>query len=178
LKLHGAGGPKGLGEMLSSASPCLRGGRIWIRIMPKHFRGLTCSSMGHIISRGVYVYDREHKRWLRERLEESHRSCCEQIERLRQSTFGQSQRETAGELTSYDNHPADLGTEMYERSRDVGLLTEALDELRDIEAALARLRSGEYGRCSMCGGLISFARMWAVPTTTMCEECISADRTT
>ena len=37
------------------------------------------------------------------------------------SLEGRSHRETVGELSAYDNHPADMGTELYEREKDFAL---------------------------------------------------------
>ncbi len=43
--------------------------------------------------------------------------------------------------------------------------------LNDIELALARLRSGEYGRCRTCEVRIAVAVLVAVPMTTLCLSC-------
>src|SRR5574343_737375 len=44
-------------------------------------------------------------------------------------------------------------------------------EIRMIEAALARIASGEYGACAKCGAEIGEARLDAVPYTPFCKEC-------
>ena len=46
-----------------------------------------------------------------------------------------------------------------------------LDELRRIDAALARHDAGEYGACVRCGNDISPARLDAVPDTPFCVKC-------
>jgi DnaK suppressor protein len=51
----------------------------------------------------------------------------------------------------------DILLELDERSRD---------EIRAIEAALDRIRRGEYGRCEVCGRPIPEARLRASPTAT------------
>ena len=43
--------------------------------------------------------------------------------------------------------------------------------LRAIEAALARIDDGSYGVCTMCGQVISLARLKAVPWTSVCIAC-------
>lgn len=43
--------------------------------------------------------------------------------------------------------------------------------LNDIEHALARLHSGECGRCRTCEGGIAVAVLLAVPMTTQCLSC-------
>lgn len=46
--------------------------------------------------------------------------------------------------------------------------------LNDIELALARLRSGEYGRCRTCSAPIAVTVLVAVPMTTLCLSCQTA----
>lgn len=45
------------------------------------------------------------------------------------------------------------------------------DELRDVEAALARLHEPEYGRCSACGADIPYERLRASPAARLCLPC-------
>ncbi len=44
-------------------------------------------------------------------------------------------------------------------------------ELRDIDAALARIDDGSYGSCVDCDSAISQARLTAYPTAKRCLEC-------
>lgn len=45
------------------------------------------------------------------------------------------------------------------------------DEIRRIQAALRRLREGEYGICAECGGDISEERLDVLPATPFCKTC-------
>jgi RNA polymerase-binding transcription factor DksA len=80
--------------------------------------------------------------------------------------------EETGELmsSSSDNHLADTASETYERELDEGLEEDARDQLRRVEAALARIEAGEYGRCEVDGEEIPEDRLEAVPWTTLCVE--------
>ena len=45
------------------------------------------------------------------------------------------------------------------------------DELRQIEGALRRLRSGKYGRCEECDTEIDVARLEILPFAATCVDC-------
>ncbi len=45
------------------------------------------------------------------------------------------------------------------------------EELRDIDAALGRIRAGSYGTCIRCGEPIGRARLDAYPTAKRCFTC-------
>ncbi|MEX0899673.1 MAG: TraR/DksA C4-type zinc finger protein [Gammaproteobacteria bacterium] len=47
-------------------------------------------------------------------------------------------------------------------------------ELRRIDAALARIESGDYGLCVDCDEPIAEGRLEANPTMTLCVSCASA----
>ena len=85
---------------------------------------------------------------------------------------GASLTEETGELmsSSADNHLADTASETYERELDEGLEEDAQDQLREVEAALQRIETGEYGTCSVCGKKIPVERLEAVPWTTLCID--------
>jgi DnaK suppressor protein len=78
--------------------------------------------------------------------------------------------ETGGELSSFDQHPGDSGTETFEMEKTVSLLEQVDDELQEIEAAAQRLERGTYGTCQACGRPIGNARLEAMPATRFCVE--------
>ncbi|MGO4547883.1 TraR/DksA C4-type zinc finger protein [Paenibacillus sp. 2TAB23] len=75
-----------------------------------------------------------------------------------------------GELSSYDNHPADLGTETFEKSRDMAIDETLSGQLEEVNRALERIEEEQYGNCDVCESAIPFERLQAVPTTTRCIE--------
>jgi RNA polymerase-binding protein DksA len=77
---------------------------------------------------------------------------------------------TGEQLSAADNHLADAATETYERELDEGLEEDARGQLRQVEKALGRIESGEYGRCEICGKEIPVERLEAVPWTTLCID--------
>jgi DnaK suppressor protein len=44
-------------------------------------------------------------------------------------------------------------------------------ELRQIEVAIGKIRSGTFGTCERCQKAIPFARLQALPYTSVCIEC-------
>ena len=78
--------------------------------------------------------------------------------------------DTAGELSSFDQHPGDSGTETFEMEKNVSLLEQVEYELSEIDAAFQRLERGEYGKCQACGRPIGDARLEAMPATRFCVE--------
>ncbi|HLR70662.1 MAG TPA: yteA family sporulation protein, partial [Pseudogracilibacillus sp.] len=81
-----------------------------------------------------------------------------------------SQTESIGELSSYDNHPADLGTELFERGKDLALQDHAERELEEINKALHALAEGTYGICRVCSMNIPYERLVTKPTADTCVE--------
>ena len=80
------------------------------------------------------------------------------------------EEETGELLSAADNPLADAATETYERELDEGLEEDARDQLRQVEKAIERIESGEYGRCEICGKEIPVDRLEAVPWTTLCID--------
>ncbi|MDW0110175.1 TraR/DksA C4-type zinc finger protein [Sporosarcina aquimarina] len=82
----------------------------------------------------------------------------------------ESAQEEVGELSTYDNHPADMGTELYDREKDRALNVHASSELEKVEQALEKMNEGSYGVCEVCGKEIPYERLEAIPYTTFCVE--------
>lgn len=78
--------------------------------------------------------------------------------------------ESMGELSSYDNHPADEGSELFEREKDIALNEHTDLQLRNINKALEAMENGTYGKCEVCGKEISYERLEALPNTIYCKE--------
>src|SRR5438093_2722703 len=74
------------------------------------------------------------------------------------------------ELSSAEQHPAELATETLERELDQSLVSHLEAELVELDAALQRVEDGGYGRCEGCGQPISDARLEAAPAARYCVE--------
>jgi len=109
----------------------------------------------------------------KQRLLEQKREFEESIENLTEGGLEESMNESVGELSGYDNHPADLGSEMFERSKDLALKDNTRIQLVKVNDALQEIEAGLYGICSECGSSIPPERLDALPSTTLCIQCKS-----
>ena len=82
----------------------------------------------------------------------------------------ESQQDSTGALSSYDQHPADQGSETFERSKEVSIDEQLEGQLREIDAALERVEEGTYGRCEVGGEEIDEERLGMLPATRYCRE--------
>ncbi|MBI2818800.1 MAG: TraR/DksA family transcriptional regulator [Acidobacteria bacterium] len=69
------------------------------------------------------------------------------------------------------NSDDDLMVALQDEVLHSGLDRVLYDQLREVESALARLGSGEYGSCANCGSPISAKRLQAIPWATHCVDC-------
>ena len=83
---------------------------------------------------------------------------------------GDSGPTTVSELSSADQHQADLASETFEREKDFAVLETMQQELLEVEAAFARLDDGSYGKCETCGKPIGEDRLKARPTARLCVD--------
>lgn len=93
------------------------------------------------------------------------------VHSLRENGLDVPQAYSVAELSSYDQHPADNGSETFERGKDLGLLRSTYEQLAQVERAKERLYNGGYGTCTECGGPIGKERLRALPWATLCIQC-------
>lgn len=111
-------------------------------------------------------------------LEDKKRDLVQTILDLEDNGLRSAVSNTTGELSTYDNHPADLGSETFERGKDLGLQDNERVLLSSVERALEKIHHGTYGRCDRCGAPISQERLEALPWATNCIECQEASEQT
>ncbi|WP_338471988.1 TraR/DksA C4-type zinc finger protein [Niallia sp. XMNu-256] len=108
---------------------------------------------------------------LKKLLSDDQKELDERLEGNKENSLeGRNHRNAVGELSAYDNHPADMGTELYDREKDFALEEHADSELDKVNEALQAMQDGTYGKCKICNGDIPYERLQAVPTTLYCVE--------
>lgn len=103
----------------------------------------------------------------------------EEQARLQQARVDGEGTDTNGveDVPGFDQHPADLGTETFEREKDLSILEGIEAELADVEHALNRINDGTYGTCEACGRRIDEDRLEAVPAARFClDDQAAAER--
>jgi DnaK suppressor protein len=83
---------------------------------------------------------------------------------------GRPELESISELSSYDQHEADVASETFEREKDESILERIGVELGEIDNAFARLDASSYGTCERCGRPIGDERLEAFPAARLCVE--------
>jgi DnaK suppressor protein len=98
----------------------------------------------------------EHER-ARQLLEQERERVLRELGELREERGGD------GELSVIDQHPADVGTELFEEERDQSLINRLEHDLEAIDRAFKRLEQGTYGLSVESGAPIPDARLEAMP---------------
>lgn len=89
--------------------------------------------------------------------------------KLQEATHSPNWRDSITIEPSAD--PADATQQTVEREMATRKLDRDAKIVRDIRAALARLKAGEYGVCAHCEEAISPRRLSAVPWAALCIHC-------
>jgi len=79
--------------------------------------------------------------------------------------------EAAAELSGYEDHPADLASETFEREKDLAIAETLESTVQKVRTALEKLKGSSYGVCDACGKPIAKKRLEALPYATLCVEC-------
>jgi RNA polymerase-binding transcription factor DksA len=88
-----------------------------------------------------------------------------------ETTFSGDQRESYGELSGYDQHPADTATETFQREMDESIRDLVDREEAQVRDAMDRNAAGTYGICESCGRQIDPERLHARAEATLCIDC-------
>ena len=93
------------------------------------------------------------------------------IDHIANDALKTSQRESAGDLSAYSLHMADMATDNYDREFSLGLADNEQKILNRINEALERIDEDTYGLCELCEKKISKIRLKAVPYAELCVPC-------
>jgi DnaK suppressor protein len=116
------------------------------------------------------VTEKDFKEFERRLLEERAK-ILKEMGHLETTVLKVNQRDSAGDLSGYSFHMADVGTDAMEREKAFLFASSEGRTLMEINEALRRLYRGEYGVCESCGQPIARARLEAMPHARLCVVC-------
>jgi RNA polymerase-binding transcription factor DksA len=106
-----------------------------------------------------------------ERLLQERQKILKEMGHLENTVLKINQRDSAGDLSGYSFHMADVGTDSMEREKAFLFASAEGRTLLEITEALRRVYRGEYGTCESCGRPIARARLQAMPHARLCVSC-------
>ena len=119
---------------------------------------------------GTKVMKKDLK-FLEDRLLEERGRLLKELGYLEANVLKQNQRDSAGDLSGYSFHMADLGTDAMEREKAFLFASAEGRALYDVDEALRRLYSGNYGACESCSQPIARERLEVMPHARLCIRC-------
>ena len=114
--------------------------------------------------------DRERLEYFKEKLLEEREEQVRSLENREEETK-ESQKLLDNELSSYDNHPADTGTELYMMEQERGFAEQIKDIIDEIDESLEDIENEDYGICIDCDEEIDEERLELIPYAKTCLEC-------
>ena len=99
------------------------------------------------------------------------------VNHMKDETLSKSRQDATGDLSAMPLHMADIGSENYEQEFTLGLVESEEEELREIDAALARIKNRSFGTCEACSKPIKKSRLKAIPYARLCIACKREEET-
>lgn len=81
------------------------------------------------------------------------------------SQAGKLAKEATEGTPTYSMHMADAGTDSFDRDFALSMLSSDQDALYEVEEAIRRIQTGNYGKCELTGKPIPKSRLAAIPWT-------------
>jgi len=100
------------------------------------------------------------------------------LKKMHDNGYSFQSEQRPGELSNYDNHPAELGTDLFQLEMNNALLVHERNQLNDVEDALKKISRNEYGKCELCNNEISEERLEVVPQARLCIDCENSKQVT
>lgn len=120
---------------------------------------------------GYKVMESYQLNYLKDKLMDELKQAEATLKSRKESSFEGSLKDGIEELSMYDNHPADIASELYEQQKEFALANHENERIADIKEALRKIDNNTYGVCDFCGEEIPFERLEAYPTAKLCIKC-------
>jgi RNA polymerase-binding protein DksA len=116
------------------------------------------------------VTEKDYKEF-EQRLMGERQKILKEMGHLENTVLKVNQRDSAGDLSGYSFHMADVGTDAMEREKAFLFASNEGALLKEIDEALRKVYRGEFGTCENCGRPIARARLEAMPYARLCLSC-------
>ncbi len=120
------------------------------------------------------VSDQDFKEF-EQRLLDERQKILKEMGHLESTVLKVNPRDSAGDLSGYSFHMADVGTDAMEREKAFLFASNEGQLLQEIDHALRKVYGGEFGACENCGRPITRARLEAMPYARLCMACKEAE---
>jgi DnaK suppressor protein len=110
------------------------------------------------------------------RLAADHDQTMERLAELEREFAAIVTSASEGSAGGDDEHDPEGATVAFERQHIAALAAQARDHLAAIDAAVAKIDSGVYEICDMCGGEIGEERLAVRPSSLICVRCAARRR--
>jgi DnaK suppressor protein len=95
----------------------------------------------------------------------------DEISHISEDTLKKSQKDAAGDISSYTYHMADVATDTYDREFSLELASNERKMVYELDDATKRIEDGTFGICEDCKSLIVKSRLKAIPYARLCLKC-------
>ncbi|HET9326255.1 MAG TPA: TraR/DksA C4-type zinc finger protein [Candidatus Eisenbacteria bacterium] len=123
------------------------------------------------------VTEKDYKEF-EQRLMSERQKILKEMGHLENTVLKVNQRDSAGDLSGYSFHMADVGTDAMEREKAFLFASNEGALLKEIDEALRKVYGGEFGVCENCTRPIGRARLEAMPYARLCLSCKEAEERT
>ena len=108
-----------------------------------------------------------------QQFEQRLRNRREELREIIHRELANSKQEDFTELAGMVHDAGDESFAELLRGINIATRTRELEEIRDVEASLERIKNGIYGTCVECNDKIALDRLDAYPTAKRCINCQS-----
>ena len=108
-----------------------------------------------------------------QQFEQRLRNRREELREIIHQELANSKQEDFTELAGMVHDAGDESFAELLRGINIATRTRELEEIRDVEASLDRIKNGIYGTCIECNDKIALDRLDAYPTAKRCINCQS-----
>tara|TARA_B100000029_G_scaffold447711_1_gene469683 strand:- start:378 stop:770 length:393 start_codon:yes stop_codon:yes gene_type:complete len=99
-----------------------------------------------------------------------------EVSEMKEGVVNQKPTKSMSPDSIYSLHMADAGSDSHQLEKNFLFISRENSYIKNLEIALERIDTGEFGVCVLCGELIPEERMIEVPNATKCVDCKTKDK--